>query len=81
MILYVTRSKLLLILSLNILTEIIRNLFYRLLTLNADDEGIKKYALMISILVITHLINNVLKYSICSYVILDMNNEIFSKSM
>ncbi|CAD8206138.1 unnamed protein product [Paramecium pentaurelia] len=81
LILYVTRSKLLLILSLNILTEIIRNLFYRLLTLNADDEGIKKYALMISILVITHLINNVLKYSICSYVILDMNNEIFSKSM
>ncbi|CAD8206263.1 unnamed protein product [Paramecium octaurelia] len=78
---YVTTSKLLLILALNILTEIIRNLFYRLLTLNADDEGIRKYAFLISVLVITHLINNVLKYSICSYVILDMNNKIFSKSM
>ncbi|CAD8119719.1 unnamed protein product [Paramecium sonneborni] len=81
LLLYVTRSKLFIILVLNVLTEIIRNLFYRLLTLNADDEGIRKYAFIILFLVLTNLINNILKYSICSYVILDMNNQIFSKSM
>ncbi|CAD8124354.1 unnamed protein product [Paramecium sonneborni] len=80
LIFYVTKSKLLLILILNLLTEIIRNIFYRLLTLNEDDESIRKYTFIILLLVISNLINNVLKYSICSYVILDMNNLIFSKT-
>lgn len=78
---YISVSRLALLLFFNIITEVIRNLFYHYLTYFIDEEGINKYCAIIIVLVISNFFNNIIKYALCSHAILTTNNKIFSKTM